>query len=195
MLRPALNVSLLGSDFADLPNQEIMAKQLFRLAAVFGDPFGRSPAMLTQMAGEWLRALSDIPTRALDAAVSEWVKTGKQWPKPSDIRELATAAVDKKVRWVADIAKVHESRIKPCDAVRAFNFKPAFSLRKNPNWAAFLDSVHLSVEHNYFAEARLDQYENILLVAASFHADWIRRNLQEQLDRHFGCRVYVRFVK
>lgn len=42
---------------------------------------------------EWLGVLSDLRADAVDAAVSEWVRTESKWPKPADIRRKVLDAI------------------------------------------------------------------------------------------------------
>lgn len=188
---PALNVKLLGNDFAKPSDGEVVSRQLYRLAAVFGDPWGRNTSQLQQMANEWLEALSDLPASTVERGVSEWVKTGDRWPKPADIRKAAERQVHDRVAKVSATRNVHERRLKPTDAMIAFAYRTS-PLRRNPTWDSFLDTVHQTVEHNYFADARLGDYENVVFVENEFRAEWLRRNYTEALERHFGCKVAIR---
>lgn len=188
---PALNVKLLGSDFEKQADGEVMAKQLYRLASVFGDPWGKDQTMLRQMASEWLEALRDMPAATIERGISEWVKTGERWPKPSDIRKTAMAQVERRVSRVSSERKMHERRLNPSKEMQAYTFRTA-SIRRNPNWAAFLDMLHPTVEDNFFAEARLGDYENVLYVPEQFHVDYIKNSLGQRMQDHFGARVIVR---
>lgn len=190
---PALNVGLLGTDFQRVADGEVMSKQLYRLASVFGDPWGKDQTMLRQMANEWLEALADMPAATVERGVSEWVKTGDRWPKPSDIRKAAERQVHERVAKVSEARKIHERRLKPSDAMLAFRYIPS-PLRRNSTWDAFLDTVHPTVEHNYFLKARLGDYEHIVVLDEQFHAEWVARNLGDQMERHFGRRAVVRAV-
>jgi hypothetical protein len=188
---PALNVKLLGSDFAQPSDGEVVSRQLYRLAAVFGDPWGRNTGQLQQMANEWLEALSDLPAATVERGVSEWVKTGDRWPKPADVRKAAERQVHDRVVKVSAERKVHERRLKPTESMVAFAYRTS-PLRRNPTWDRYLDTVHQTVEHNYFVNARLGDYENVCLVDSEFQAEWIRRNCTDALERHFGCKVAIR---
>ena len=188
---PALNVKLLGTDFEKSSDAEVVSKQLYRLASVFGDPWGKNASLLQQMANEWLEALADLPAATVERGISEWVKTGDRWPKPSDIRKAAERQVHDRVVKVSAERKVHERRLKPTDDMVAFAYRTS-PLRRYPNWDRYLDTVHQTVEHNYFVNARLDDFENVCLVESEFQAEWIRRNCSDALERHFGCKVAVR---
>ena len=185
---PALNVKLLGSDFEKQADGEVMSKQLYRLASVFGDPWGKDQTMLRQMANEWLEALRDMPATTIERGISEWVKTGDKWPKPSDIRKAAERQVHARVAKVSEERHVHERRLKPTEAMLAFHYETS-PLRRNPNWARYLDTVHPTLEHNYFVKARLGDYEHIVFLDNQFCAEWVCRNCGEALERHFGRRV------
>jgi hypothetical protein len=188
--QPALNVRLLGSDFAKPSDGEVVSKQLYRLAAVFGDPWGKNAAMLQQMANEWLEALSDLPAATVERGISEWVKTGDKWPKPSDIRKAAERQVYARVARVSEERHVHERRLKPTEAMLAFHYESSL-LRKNLNWDRYLDTVHPTLEHNFFVKARLGEYEHIVFLENEFCAEWVARNCSDALERHFGRRVAV----
>jgi hypothetical protein len=189
--QPALNVKLLGNDFAQPSDGEVVSRQLYRLAAVFGDPWGRNTGQLQQMANEWLEALSDLPAATVERGVSEWVKTGDRWPRPADVRKAAERQVHDRVVKVSAERKVHERRLKPTESMVAFAYRTS-PLRRNPTWDRYLDTVHQTVEHNYFVNARLGDYENVCLVDSEFQAEWIRRNCTDALERHFGCKVAIR---
>jgi hypothetical protein len=187
-------VKLLGSDFEQPSDGEVVSRQLYRLAAVFGDPWGKNASLLQQMANEWLEALADLPAATVERGVSEWVRTGDKWPKPSDVRKAALRQVDARVAKVSEGRKIHERRLKPTEAMAAFHYRTS-PLRRNPNWDRYLDTVHPTVEHNYFVNARLGDYEDIVLVDSSFQAEWLYRNCSEALEKHFGCKVSFRFIK
>lgn len=185
---PALNVKLLGSDFAKPSDGEVVSRQLYRLAAVFGDPWGRDTSLLQQMANEWLEALSDLPASTVERGISEWVKTGDRWPKPSDIRKAAERQVHARVAKVSEERHVHECRLKPTEAMLAFHYENS-PLRQNPNWARYLDTVHPTLEHNFFVKARFGDYEHIVFLDNEFRVEWVSRNCADALERHFGRRI------
>lgn len=191
---PALNVKLLGTDFEKSSDAEVVSKQLYRLAAVFGDPWGKNASLLQQMANEWLEALADLPAATVERGISEWVKTGDKWPKPSDIRKAAERQVYARVAKVSEERRVHERRLKPTEEMLAFSCRTS-PLRRNKNWDRYLDTVHPTVEHNYFVNARLGDYEDIVLVDSSFQADWLYRNCSDALEKHFGSKVSFRFIR
>ncbi len=191
---PALNVSLLGTDFHKASDGEVVSKQLYRLAAVFGDPWGKDASLLRQMANEWLEALADMPAATVERGVSEWVKTGDRWPKPSDIRKAAERLVNDRVYRVSEARKIHKSRLKPSDNMLAFRYVPS-PLRRNPAWDAFLDTVHPTVEHNYFQKARLGNFEHAVFLDNAFHAEWVVRNLFDDMERHFGRKISVQVAE
>lgn len=191
--QPALNVKLLGDDYQRASDGEVISKQLYRLAAVFGDPWGKNASLLQQMANEWLEALVDLPATAVERGVSEWVKTGDKWPKPVDIRKAADRQVHARVAKVSESRKIHERRLKPSDAMIAFRYESS-PLRRDSNWDAFLDAIHPAAEQNYFIKARLGDYEHIVVLDDPFHVEWVVRNLGDQMERHFGRRVVVRTV-
>lgn len=190
---PALNVKLLGTDFEKSSDAEVVSKQLYRLAAVFGDPWGKNASLLQQMANEWLEALADLPAATVERGISEWVKTGDKWPKPADIRKAAQRQVHDRVAKVSEARKIHERRLKPSEAMLAFRYESS-PLRRNSTWDAFLDTIHPTAEHNYFVKARLGDYEHIVVLDEPFHVEWVVRNLGDQMERHFGRRVVVRTV-
>jgi len=191
MPMPALDAKLLGTDFVRSSDDEVVSKQLYRLAAVFGDPWGRDTTQIQQMANEWLEALSDLPASTVERGISEWIKVGDRWPKPSDIRKIADRQVQDRVVKVAFERKVHERRLKPTDAMLAFRYQSS-PLRRNPNWDRFLDTVHPTVEHNYFVKARLGEYEHVVFVDNSFCVEWLHRNYSEALEKHFGRKVALK---
>lgn len=193
MPMPALNVKLLGSDFAQSVDSEVMAKQLYRLAAVFGDPWGKDQRMLQQMAGEWLGALSDLPAAAVDRGISEWIKSGDRWPKPADIRKRAEDQVHERVAKVSEERQIHPSRLKPTDDMKHFLYQSS-PLRRNPNWDRFLDTVHPTVEHNYFANAKIGRYEHIIEIDTGFGLGWLIQNLGDKMAKHFGQRVILKLA-
>lgn len=183
-------MKLLGSDYQRPSDSEIVSKQLYRLAAVFGDPWGKNTALLTQMANEWLEALADMPAATVERGVGEWIKTGDKWPKPSDIRKSAERQVNDRVYRVSETRKVHSSRLKPTEAMLAFHYTPS-PLRRNQRWDEFLDTVHPTVEHNYFRKARPGNYEHQVVLDHAMHAEWVVRNLADNMERHFGRKVSV----
>lgn len=191
---PALNVSLLGSDFVKSADGEVISKQLYRLAAIFGDPWGRNTSQLQQMANEWFEALSDLPAATVERGVSEWIKSGDRWPRPSDIRKAAERQVHERVAKVSATRSMHERRLKPTAEMLAYQCRSS-PLRKNPNWDRYLDSLHPTAEDNYFVNARLGDYEHIVLVGTPFQADWIRRNCSEALEKHFGRKVSIMVMR
>lgn len=187
---PALNVNLLGADYQQASDGEVVSKQLYRLAAVFGDPWGKNAGLLQQMANEWLEALADLPASTVERGISEWIKTGDKWPKPSDIRKAAERQVYARVAKVSETRHVHERRLKPSEAMLAFHYQSSL-LRKNPNWDRYLDTVHPTLEHNFFVKARLGDYEHIVFLENGFCVEWVSRNCSDALERHFGRRVAV----
>jgi len=187
---PALNVSLLGTDFHKASDGEVVSKQLYRLAAVFGDPWGKDASLLRQMANEWLEALADMPAATVERGVSEWVKTGDRWPKPSDIRKSAERLVNDRVYRVSEARKIHERRLRPTEAMLAFSYQRS-PLRSNRNWDEFLDTVHPTLEHNYFVDAHFGDFEHAIFVGSEFAAEWLNRNCAEAMEAHFGRKVVL----
>lgn len=186
-------MKLLGSDFARPSDGEVVSRQLYRLAAVFGDPWGRDKSLLQQMANEWLEALADMPAATVERGISEWIKTGDRWPKPSDIRKAAERQVNNRVYSVSNDRHIHERRLKPVGEMLEFLFTKS-PLRRNSNWDRFLDTLHPTLEHNYFASARLGEFEHVVFLLSAFQVEWVIKNLSEKLERHFGRRVLVRWV-
>lgn len=182
---------LLGSDFASPVNGEVMAKQLYRLAAVFGDPWGKDKTMLEQMANEWFEAMSDLPAATVERGISSWIKDGDKWPKPSDIRKRAQDQVERRVSKVSDEKNIHPRRLKPSEEMKNFMYQES-PLRRNQNWASFLDTIHPSLEHCYFVKAKIGQFENEVELEYQFHVDYLNQLIGDKLQKHFGRRVILK---
>jgi hypothetical protein len=183
------SAKLSGTDFAARVGLEDVAKGLFRLASVFGQPFGTDTAGLRQMAAEWHQALGDLPPAHFDRAVSDWIATESKWPRPADLRVKASQRTGEAAARVSRERKVHERRINPSP-----NMLPATimrsKLRLNDDWDAFLDAIHPVAEHSYFVQAIL-RGRCELLVPNLHRADYIREHFGALLASHFGTFVTV----
>lgn len=154
---------------------------LMRLLSAFGTPFGMDGKQKL-VSAEWHRAIGVRSKRAVMLATDRWIATEKRFPTPAQIIQLADAIFVPP----ADPLQPNSARSKSFD----FPFQSS-ELRRNRNWAMFLENQHPTVEHNYFVGAEMREFEHVIVLRTEFQADWVRRNLSEKLERHFGRRVAV----
>jgi len=183
------SAKLSGTEFSARVGLDDVAKGLFRLASVFGQPFGTDTAGLRQMAAEWHKALSDLPPLHFDRAVSDWIATESKWPRPADLRGKASHRAGEAAAKVSRERKVHERRINPSPGMLTATILRS-KLRLHDDWDAFLDAIHPVAEHNYFVQAIL-RGRSELLVPNLHRADYIREHFGAALASHFGTFVTV----
>lgn len=73
-------------------SEHLAGKLLDRLAANFGEPWGRDEGALRQMRRDWAVVLEGFTEAELEGARLAWMKTKDTWPKPANIRQLAADA-------------------------------------------------------------------------------------------------------
>lgn len=183
---------LLGADFVALCDRAVIGRILTRLVAGIGEPFGDSPEVMQLKAIEWFNALNDLPAKTVDDAVSEWIKTGTKWPKPAEIRKIAEAKLEVRVDQVSSERQVHHRRLNPTDTMKAFNYQTS-RLRDNPTWRKFLDTIHPTQEHCFFAKAQMLRFASEIRVQSAFEADYIADKLGEALTAAFGRSVVIEY--
>ena len=164
--------SVLGRDFAQPCDAATVGRILTRLVAGIGEPYGDSPDVMQLKAIEWHTALQDLPAQTVDDAVSDWIRTGTKWPKPSEIRKLAEARLNVRVEQVATARKIHPRRLQPAESMKGFVFEQS-KLRSNATWRTFLDQIHPTAEHCFFAGAEMLRYANEIKVRTAFEASRI----------------------
>lgn len=165
-----------------------------RLAAVLGAPWGRDQQQARLMAAEWEQLLADLPAVTIDKAVTQWLTAETKWPKPADIRELAGAMVGKRVTEVSESRGIHEARLNPSEHMKGLTFRRSM-LRLNPTWAQFLDSVHPTAEHCFFASLVMGEFAHELKNATEFEADYIREKYGDRLTKAFCRPVTLRNLR
>lgn len=94
---------------------------------------------------------------------------------------------------MSELFDLHPSRAdgKP----QAFVFKSARHLRANQTWNRFLDSIHISHEHVFFADAHMGAFAHEVTNVSAFEAEQIRMRWSEQLKTFFGRQVIVKATK
>lgn len=188
----ALIAKALGADYERLAGSEIVNRTLFRLIAVYGDPWGRNTAAAKQMAVEWEAALAAVPAKAVDDAATLWMRDKSVWPKPADIRKLADAELDERVGLVSAARNIHPTRLKPPDSFKGFIFNEARDLRRNETWRRFLDSIHPTFEHCYLANARMREHAHEIEGLTPYEAETVIEKFGEQLRSLFGRGVSIK---
>lgn len=185
--QPVLNAKLLGTEFERSADREIVARIILRLAAVFGDPWGRDERSAKVMRGEWEIALADLPAVVIDTAVTEWTRTQTKWPRPADIRSIADRLLRAPIEAAAQRHGLHPKRIEPDETMKGFVFSES-PLRRNPKWRQWLDGQHPSAEHFFFAKAQFIEPHEIFGLT-DFEADYIRQKFGRELTKQFGRAV------
>ena len=189
-LRHVQPEKLEGTEFSAALGLEDIAKGLYRLGVVYGQPFGSDKDGLRQLATEWLSALADVPPQLFAQAITDWIATERKWPRPLDIRDKSAHKVGTAAFKVGAGAKVHKSRLQPADLMLNYPYMRS-KLRSNKQWADFLDSVHPTVEHNYFVEAMFAGNSFSICVPLDFRKDYMLTNLSGPLSRHFGRGISI----
>lgn len=185
--KPGLNAKLLGTEFEQAADVEIVNRALVRLVAVYGDPWGRDRSTAKVMQQEWEQALSDLPAIVVDDAVSEWVRAGNKWPRPSDIRSIADKLLRGPIEAAARRHGLHKARIDPPESMKGFLFSES-PLRRDPTWTRWLDAQHPTLEHCFFRKAQFSVPHEIWGLTA-FEADYLNENHGRALTAHFGRPV------
>jgi hypothetical protein len=189
----ASSANLLGTEFAQAADAEVVNRALVRLASVFGDPWGRDEHLAKVMRGEWQDALADMPAVTIDRAVSDWVRANTKWPRPFDIRDLADAHQRARAATAGAAHKVHPARIVPDDDMRATTFVITKSaLRDDPTWLRFLDLIHPMHEHYFFTDATCRE-PHIVVGLSPFVAEQIAKKWGAQLTKLFKRPVMLGF--
>lgn len=85
---------------------------------------------------------------------------------------------------------MHKERGSPCDTVRAFRFRES-RLRTNDSWARFLDSIHPTAEHMFFADLDFGEFAHAVRGGTAFGASYIRENWHQALETAFGRPVTI----
>lgn len=184
-----LNVRALPTEFRRLAENEGVNRAMIRLVANFGEPWGRDKAMGEIMATEWERALAHLPAVVLDAAVSEWVDKNTQWPKPAHLLAIASRTVARKVEEASERHGLHPRRIDPAETMKGFLYVDS-TLRTDPTWRRFLDSVHPTAEHCFFQKAKMT-VPHELHGLTSFEAEYVKKNFGKQLTEMFKRPVML----
>jgi len=190
-LRPVQPEKLEGTEFSDTLSLEDVAKGLYRLGVVYGQPYGSDKDGLRQLAAEWLSALADIPPGLFAQAITDWIATEKKWPRPSDIRDKSAHKVGAAAVKAASGARVHERRLQPVGQMLSYPYMRS-KLRADKRWADFLDSIHPTLEHNFFVEAMFAGNVTTISVPFEFRKDYILSKLGDAMFRHFGRTISVR---
>ncbi len=180
-----------GTEFAAVLGIEDVAKGLYRLGVVYGQPFGSDKDGLRQLASEWLTALTDIPPAMFAQAITDWIATEKKWPRPSDIRDKSAHKVEAAAVRAGSGAKAHQRRLQPVGQMLNYPYMRS-KLRANKLWADFLDSLHPTVEHNFFVEALFAGSTFSISVPFEFRREYIVANCAEAIFRHFGRPITIR---
>lgn len=180
-----------GTEFADSLGLEDVAKGLYRLGVVYGQPFGSDKDGLRQLAAEWLTALTDIPPTMFAQAITDWIATEKKWPRPSDIRDKSAHKVSAAAVRVGSGGKVHERRLQPVGQMLNYPYMRS-KLRANKQWADFLDGIHPTLEHNFFVEAMFAGNSFSLSVPFEFRKDYMLSKLGDAMFRHFGRPIAIK---
>jgi hypothetical protein len=180
-----------GTEFAAVLGIEDVAKGLYRLGVVYGQPFGSDKDGLRQLATEWLAALTDIPPVMFAQAITDWIATEKKWPRPSDIRDKSAHKVGAAAVKAGSGSKVHQRRLQPVDGMLNYPYMRS-KLRASKQWADFLDSIHPTLEHNFFVEAMFAGSNYSLSVPFEFRKDYMLSNLGETMFRHFGRPISIK---
>jgi len=182
---------LLGTEFERLSDVKAVNQALVRLASVFGAPWGRD-AKLAQLQGrEWEAALSDLPAIALDRAVSDWIRGNRSWPRPADLREIVDRDLKPLVEDAVQKYNMHERRIKPLDTWKGFLFTES-PLRRNPTWAAWLNSIHPTAEHVFFKNATIGKFAHEVEGMNSFEIGYVLNEFGEAMAKLFGRPIHFR---
>lgn len=156
---------------------------LIRLASTFGEPWNQNDLNKKVLAAEWMQLLVGQPKKALQLAVTRWIERETRWPKISDILKAMANIYAPQQK----AGKLHESR------TRGWDYPFASSkLRRDKAWAAFLDSQHLTLEHNYFADAEFGDSPHVIFVATEARAEYIRVKFGEHLNALFDRKVIVK---
>jgi hypothetical protein len=184
------SAKLAGTEFENSLDMEAVAKGLYRLGVVFGQPYGSDRDALRQLAVEWLAALSDMPPKMFEQGISDWIATEKKWPRPTDLRDKAGPKMGAAIFKAASKANVNKARIQPTGAMRNYPFMRS-KLRANDQWDAFLDTLHPTEEHNYFVEAVFGRSSRSIKVINEFRENYIREKFAERMLKHFGDHVTV----
>lgn len=180
-----------GTEFSDALGRDDVAKGLYRLGVVYGQPYGSDKDGLRQLAAEWLSALADIPPGLFAQAITDWIATEKKWPRPSDIRDKSAHKVGAAAFKTASGAKVHTGRLQPVGQMLNYPYMRS-KLRSDKRWADFLDSIHPTLEHNFFVEAMFAGSALTICVPFEFRRDQIVSKLGDAMFRHFGRSVVVK---
>ena len=180
-----------GTDFEAMLGLEDVAKGLYRLGVVYGQPFGSDRDGLRQLATEWLAALADVPPRMFAQAITDWIATEKKWPRPADLRDKSAHKVGAAAVRAGSGAKVHKRRLQPVGQMLNYPYMRS-KLRANKLWTDFLDSIHPSVEHNFFVEAVFAGSTYSLSVPMEFRKDFILSKFGGAMFEHFGRPVTVK---
>lgn len=182
-----LNAKLLGTEFERGSDSEIVHRSLYRLVAVYGDPWGADRSRARVLADEWQAALADLPAVVVDAAVTEWLRKNSKWPKPADIRTAAEDLLRRPIEAAAQRHGMHKERIKPSESMKGFAYAES-PLRRHPKWGAWLNAQHPSAEHFYFSRAEFIEPHEIFGLS-EFEADSIREKFGRELTSLFGRPV------
>lgn len=186
-LAQGLNTQLLGTEFERSADREIIARVIMRLAAVFGDPWGRDERSAKVMRSEWELALADMPAVVIDSAVTEWTRAQTKWPRPADIRSIADRLLRAPIEAAAQRHGLHPKRIEPDDSMKGFAFSDS-PLRRHPKWRQWLDAQHPTLEHFYFRKCDfIEPHEPFGFTG--FEAEKIRHDHGRELTAVFGRPV------
>lgn len=168
--------------------EELTQKLLNPMQALYRVPYGIQDH--ERALSEYARALIGLPGHLLDAAWSRLVASHKRrdWPSVSEILEAAGSVTPRAEPAVGVGDGVHESRMSHASSLRDFPFVSS-PLRSDPRWGQFLDRIHLSAEHAWFAQA--EPVGDGIEVPNAFRREQIISRFGEALSAHFGQMVPV----
>lgn len=87
---------------------------------------------------------------------------------------------------------IHEARTNPDppEAMKLWRFKQS-SLRKNPTWETFLETLHPTAEHCFFAKAEIGNFAHEVRNLTAFEAEYIWHHWGDHLRKLFGGQIIL----
>lgn len=171
--------------------EEIQKYIIEPMRALYRVPFGIEDPERALV--EYTKALKSIPGNSLEGGWSRIIATHKKrdWPTISElITEIgrAEAVVVALKSNPEDAGKVHAARVNPAPELRGAMLLDA-AIRQFPEWEAFLEKIHPTIEHNFFVQA--EKTTNGIEVPNDFRREYIVTNYSEAMKSHFGKAVVV----
>lgn len=170
---------------------EIHAKIVGPMRALFRVPFGIDDPERALV--EYTKALKSASGDAMAQAWDRLVATHKRrdWPTISEIISAIdhTESLSAPKRNSAESpGSVHPARINTPPEMRGVQLMDS-SLRSKPEWNSFLETIHPTIEHNFFVQA--ERVGDGIEVPNDFRREYIVNNYSEAMKAHFKKGVHV----